>query len=139
MNLDRYHEQHADIRQQVKDLQQRIEPEALAADPGAARQSLVTLGARLNIHLAFEDTALYPTVLKHPDPRVQQRTRQYMEEMGGIKAALKEHLQRWLSTGRVQAEAPTFRKETLAILQALGTRLEAEDRDFYPMLETLAV
>ena len=29
----------------------------------AARKSLVTLGARLNIHLAFEDQALYPSLL----------------------------------------------------------------------------
>lgn len=139
MNLDRYHEQHADIRAQVEELRKRLEPRALAADPGAARQAMVTLGARLNIHLAFEDTALYPTVLKSHEAQVQRKTRQYMEEMGGIKATLKAHLQTWLTTERVQADAEGFRRETLAILEALKTRLEAEDRDFYPMLEALAV
>lgn len=139
MNLDRYHEQHADIRQQVKDLRQRIEPKALAADPAGARQSLVTLGARLNIHLAFEDTALYPTVLRHQDAQVQRKTRRYMEEMGGIKAALKAHLQAWLSAQRLQAEGEAFRRETLALLEAIQARLEAEDRDFYPMLEAVAL
>ena len=59
MNLGRYHEQHADIRQQADELQRRIEPARFVMDPGAARQALVTLGARLSIHLAFEDTALY--------------------------------------------------------------------------------
>lgn len=139
MNLDRYHEQHVDIRRQAEDLRRRILAPSLSADPGAARQSLVSLGARLNIHLAFEDKALYPTVLKHQDPRVQQRTRAYMEEMGGIKATLKAHLGRWISTERVGAEPEAFRRETLALLEALQNRLEAEDRDFYPMLEPLAI
>lgn len=138
MNLGRYHEQHADIRQQADELQRRIEPARFVMDPGAARQALVTLGARLSIHLAFEDTALYPTVLRHPGAQVQRRTRQYMDEMGGIKAALKAHLQAWASTQRVQAEGEAFRRETQAILKALQARLDAEDRDFYPMLEALA-
>lgn len=139
MNLDRYHEQHSDIRQQVKELHQRIEPSALAADPAAAWQSLVALGARVNIHLAFEDTALYPTVLKVRDAQVQRKTRQYIDDMGGIKAALAGHMQKWLSTQRIQADAPAFRQETLTVLGALQTRLEAEDRVFYPMLEALKV
>lgn len=138
MNLGRYHEQHAEIRSQLRELQQRLEPAAMASDPGAARRALVTLGAKLNIHLAFEDAALYPPLLKNPDPLVQQKTRQYMTEMGGIKTALKDHLQRWVSTQRVEQAPEAFRTETLGIFQALRRRLEAEDLDFYPLLEQRA-
>jgi len=138
MNLNRYHEQHAEIHGQLKDLHQRLEPATLAADPGAARQSLVTLGAKLNIHLAFEDLALYPPLLKNPDPAVQTKTRTYMDEMGGLKEALSSHLRRWLNLQRVQAEPQAFRDETLELSQALERRLRAEDGDFYPMLERLA-
>ena len=135
MNLDRYHEQHREIRDQLKALGQWMAPEALAADPGAGRRALVTLGAQLNIHLAYEDAALYPPLLRSADPVIQRKTRQYMEEMGGIKATLRGHLQRWVSTQRVEAAPEAFRTETEALLQALQQRLEAEDRDFYPLLE----
>lgn len=54
MNLGRYHEQHAELHLQLKELRQRTEGGALTTDPEAARQSLVALGAKLNIHLAFE-------------------------------------------------------------------------------------
>lgn len=135
MNLDRYHEQHREIRGQMQDLREWLEPAAVAADPGAARRVLVSLGAKLNIHLAFEDAALYPPLLKHADRRVQEKTRQYMTEMGGIKATLKEHLQRWASTQRVEADRETFSRETLVLFGALDRRLQAEDRDFYPLVE----
>ena len=138
MNLDRYHEQHAGIHGQLQDLHQRLAPEALAADPAAARQSLVTLGAKLNIHLAFEDQALYPPLLGNLNPAIQTKTRAYMSEMGGLKENLGNHLKRWLSIQRVKQEPQTFRKETLELTQALERRLQAEDQDFYPMLERLA-
>ncbi len=138
MNLDRYHEQHREIRGQMQDLHRLLEPAAMAADPVAARRALVSLGAKLNIHLAFEDAALYPPLLKSPDRLVQEKARQYMTDMGGIKAALKAHLQRWVSTQRVEADPAAFRTETLAVFTALQRRLEAEDREFYPLVERQA-
>ena len=138
MNLERYHDQHAGIQNQLQDLHQRLAPEALAGNPAAARQSLVTLGAKLNIHLAFEDQALYPPLLAHPNLAVQTKTRAYMTEMGGLKESLGSHMKRWVSLQRVEEEPLTFRKETLELAQALERRLQAEDREFYPMLERLA-
>jgi iron-sulfur cluster repair protein YtfE (RIC family) len=138
LNLDRYHEQHREIHEQMLDLQRRLEPAAMATDPGAARRALVSLGAKLNIHLAFEDAALYPPLLKHPDGQVRDKARQYLTEMGGIKASLKDHLQRWVSTQRVEAAPEAFRTETLGLFGALKRRLEAEDREFYPLVERQA-
>ena len=138
MNLDRYHEQHVGIHGQLQDLHQRLAPEALAADPGAARQSLVTRGAKLSIHLAFEDQALYPPLLGNQNPTIQTKARAYMSEMGGLKETLTSHMKRWLSLQRVQQDPQNFRQETLELTQALERRLQAEDQDFYPMLERLA-
>lgn len=138
MNLNRYHEQHADIHAQLRDLHQRLEPAALAGNPDGARQSLVAFGAKLNIHLAFEDQVLYPPLLKHADPAVQAKARRFMEEMGGLKRALGDHLQRWISLQAVQGELQRFDQETRGLLQALERRLAAEEGDFYPMLEALA-
>lgn len=137
MNLDRYHEHHADIRGQLAELRGRIGAGALAQDPDAARKALVSLVAKLNIHLAFEDTALYPTLLNHRDPRVRDKSRHYMEDMGGIKEEVKAHLGRWLSEARVRAEPDAFRRETEALLAALERRLQAEDTDFYPLVEAV--
>lgn len=138
MNLSRYHEQHAEIRAQLEDLRRRTEPGAFAKDREGARQSLVALGAKLNIHLAFEDVALYPPLLKSADDVVQAKTRFYREEMGGLKEALGSHLKRWLSLQRVDAAPEAFRTETSALLQALERRLMTEDQDFYPLLEARA-
>ena len=136
MKLDRYQEQHTELHDQVKELHRHLQ--ALPFEAAGARQSLVTLVAKLNIHLAFEDQALYPTLLKHLNATVQLKTRAYLEEVGGLKAALTAHLQRWLSTQRVLAEPQVFRTETLVFLQALERRLQAEEQDFYPLLERLA-
>jgi len=136
MNLDRYHEHHAEIHGLLGDLHRRLQPGSF--DALGARQLLVTLGARLNIHLAFEDRALYPTLLKSPDAAVREKTLAYMGEVGGLKEAMGAHLKRWLSTTGVLAEPEAFRTGTLGFLRALERRLQAEDQDFYPFIEKLA-
>ena len=138
MDLNRYHEQHGEIQAQLQEMHRRLEPGAFAQDPGPARASLVTLAARLNIHLAFEDQALYPSLLRNPSPAVQAKARQYMDEMGGLKERLAALMGRWVSAQRVQQEPQAFRAEAREFLQALERRLQGEDQDFYPLLERLA-
>ena len=138
MNLDRYHIQHSEIHHQLEELRRCPEAGPAAYDAAAARLSLVTLAAKLNIHLAFEDQALYPPLLKHPNQAVQAKTREYLVEVGGLKAALTGHMLRWLSTQRVLDDAQRFHRETMDLLQALERRLRGEDLDFYPLLERLA-
>lgn len=138
MNLDRYHEHHADLRDQVQTLRRLLAPGSLEADPEAARRALVTLVARLNIHLAFEDTALYPPLLGHAEPRLRAESQRYLDGIGPVRTRVKAHLDQWLTSARVAAEPTAFRRETLALLDALQARLEAEDREFYPLLERLA-
>ncbi|BDU72961.1 hemerythrin domain-containing protein [Mesoterricola silvestris] len=136
MNLDRYQEHHAEIHGLLEDLNRRLQPGAF--DALGARQLMVTLGARLNIHLAFEDRALYPTLLGSPDAAVREKTTAYMNEVGGLKEALTAHLKRWLSTTEVLAAPEPFRVQTLDFLRALERRLRAEDQDFYPFIATRA-
>lgn len=136
MNLDRYVEHHTEIHGLLEDLHHRLQPGSF--DALGARQLLVTLGARLNIHLAFEDRALHPTLLKSPDAAVREKTLAYMGEVGGLKDAMTAHLKRWLATTEVLADPETFRTSTLDVLRSLERRLQAEDQDFYPFIERLA-
>jgi hemerythrin-like domain-containing protein len=138
MKLDRYLEQHTEIHRQLATLKDQLQGAGSRFDPGAARQGLVTLGAKLNIHLAFEDQALYPPLLNHQDQLVRSKVREYMAEVGGLKGALAGHLKAWLSTRQVEAEPEKFRSETRTFLEALERRLRAEDQEFYPLLERLA-
>lgn len=138
MNLDRYHEHHADLAAQAQELRRRCAPGSLEREPEAARKALVTLVARLNIHLAFEDTALYPPLLGHAEPRLRAESRRYLDGIAPIRAAVKAHLDRWLDPARVAAAPEAFRRETGAVLDTLQERLRSEDLDFYPLLERLA-
>jgi hemerythrin-like domain-containing protein len=132
MNIDRFMEQHREIRAMLEGLLRHLGPGN--PDLMAARQSLVSLAAVLNIHLTLEDQALYPTLLKHPEPKVQAKAKAFMEEMGGLKIALTGHLQRWTATERVKAEPASFQRETLDLVKVLKRRLDAEDGELYPML-----
>jgi hypothetical protein len=138
MKLDRYLEQHVEIHRQMATLKDLLQGAGSRFDPAAARQGLVTLGAKLNIHLAFEDQALYPPLRNHQDPLVQAKVREYMAEVGGLKGALAGHLKAWSSSRQVEAEPERFRNDTKAFLEALERRLRAEDHEFYPLLERLA-
>lgn len=66
-----FRKQHAEILEIAKNIGAN-----LPRLPGAAtdvRAQLNSLAAKVNIHLAIEDEALYPRLRAHPDARIQAR------------------------------------------------------------------
>jgi iron-sulfur cluster repair protein YtfE (RIC family) len=132
---DKYRDQHQELLGVVGEIQKLLNPGTLAAHSDAARKALSTLAGKLNIHLAMEDSVLYPSLLKHKDPSVQAKAKQFMDEMGGIKQAFGAYLAKWPTASSIQQNPADFVKETQALFQVLGKRIQAEDSDLYALAD----
>lgn len=121
---------------------------ALASDLTAAQSSLTSqaegalaatrlakLTGVLNLHLAAEDRALYPQLRASSDPAVADTARRFMQEMGGLAKVYGEFAARWRSATAILANPEGFRTETAAVLSALGTRIDRENTELYPLAD----
>lgn len=87
-------------------------------------------------HLRCEDWALYPRLKAIGDPKISQMARRFSAEMGHIADDFITYDAKW-TPERIEAEWDDFRGETMAMLEALGTRIKRENRDLYPVVERM--
>jgi hemerythrin-like domain-containing protein len=107
------------------------------SDPEAfkIRHELSILSSKLTIHLAMEDKALYPYLLKSQNLTVEKTAKQFMDEMGNLVTTFKEYNHKWFHTNLIRAQFEEFRTETDLILQALKLRIKREENELYPLVE----
>jgi hypothetical protein len=103
----------------------------LAAVRGMLRDTLVR-------HLKCEDWALYPRLRATGDLQINRLATEFVDEMGHIADDFDAYDRRWTPEA-IDADWPGFCAATGAILAALGTRIEREDRDLYPVAERIAI
>jgi hemerythrin-like domain-containing protein len=129
-----FRKQHAEILEIAKNIDA-----TLPRLPGGAsdvRAQLNSLAAKVNIHLAIEDEALYPRLRAHPDARIQSTANKFTDEMAGIKDAFQKYLKAWTEAA-IRANAAAFAAETKSLFGALGQRIKRENTELYPLLDKL--
>ena len=104
-------------------------PTELASARGVLRDTLVR-------HLKCEDWILYPRLMATGDTELMRITREFELEMGDLAADFIAYDDKWTSE-RAEAAWPDFCRETLIIFDVLAVRVEREERELYPLAETL--
>lgn len=131
----RYRAQHDDLVQIVG----RMQP-YLNGDCGKRakelRQGLNDLAGGLNIHLAMEDTVMYPRLLKSNDPQLVKTAQTFMDEMSGLKAAFTAYSKKWTQSA-IAADGAGFAAETRSVFAALAERVKKENSVLYPLVDRL--
>lgn len=101
----------------------------LIAARGLLRDTLVR-------HLKCEDWVLYPRLRASGDPDLVRMASDFVCEMGSIAQDFDAYDRKW-TADRVAGDWAGFGEETRAVLAVLGTRIERENRDLYPLAERL--
>ena len=95
------------------------------------------LGVTLNAHLEAEDSLLYPPLLESLDPQIASTARAFSDEMGGLALAYHAHCDKW-SADAIGADWAGYCSDCREILDALTIRITRENRELYPLVDTLA-
>jgi len=128
----KFREQHAEILGIAKKVDG-----ALARLPDAAgevRTQLTALAAKVNVHLAMEDDALYPRLQAHADPKVRTLAKKFTDEMSGIKVAFQKYIATW-NEPAIRGDAAGFVAATKGLFAALAQRIQRENTELYPLLD----
>jgi hypothetical protein len=133
--IDRYRQQHAEIMRLATELGKQLVPTKLALDAAGARKILSELSGKIIVHLAAEDTVLYPQLLKSKDSSTQALAKRFADEMGALAQTFKAYAVRWGVEKEIQSKPDAFANETRAIIKALSDRIRRENSELYPLAE----
>ena len=133
-----FRQHHKDLSDIVRKIEALLTPDRLRADAGPARENLSKLSGLLKVHLAMEDTALYPRLKGHSDARVREISQRFATEMGGLKEAFTKYLSTWPSPQAIQGSPGAFVSETRSVFGALAKRVAREEAELYPLLDANA-
>ncbi len=87
-------------------------------------------------HLKTEDWVLYPRLLVSPDKHIAATARAFIDEMGGMAAAYIGRTEKW-SADVIAADWAGYCRDSRTLLEALSNRILRENRELYPLLESL--
>lgn len=136
--MTRFHSQHADLYGLIETIQALLSGFSTDAPTAPMREAFHQLSAKLRIHLALEDDALYPRLMRHPDARLRDRAEQFQTEMSGLRETYETFLRDWLHSGRFAQNRSGFVQAVRAIFGLLTARLRREDADLYPLVSVVA-
>lgn len=134
---EKFREQHKELVDMVGLLQPLLSPAKLSKEGALARSLLGQFAAKLNIHLAMEDKALYPQLLQHKDLAVQAKAKAFMDQMGGIKDAFTAYMGKYPSAHAIEAAPTAFISDTEGLIKVLAARIQSEDSDLYALVDRL--
>ncbi|MFY7778882.1 MAG: hemerythrin domain-containing protein [Elstera sp.] len=134
---ERFRAQHNDIEQRICDVEAQLRNSNWRENITALRAEFTQLSAKLRIHLALEDNALYPRLSTHSNSDLSALAHQYQLEMGDIRDRYEDFITEWLHGERLSREPKEFERSSALLFSTLRNRLERENTELYPLADTV--
>lgn len=133
-----FRKHHDDLRAIVLRLEPLLDAAAIARDPAAVSKVVLDLFGKFSIHLAIEDSTLYPKCAAHADAALRRTAAEFQAEMGGLKQRFDAYKKDWagpLAIGRDPAGFVTATRDILGLLKA---RVAREESSLYDLFDKAA-
>ncbi len=134
-----YRSQHQKLLAMMNEVSGFLDPSTLAVNAPRVRSLLAQVASVLSVHLYLEDNELYAEMLNHWDPTVREKSKLFLDEMGGLMVTFKAYLTTYGATDQIQASPAAFINETKALFEAMSQRIVREESDLFVMVDGLPV
>ena len=135
---DTFRAQHAELLAIVGDISGLLSEDKISTQSKEVSRLLAQFNGKLKGHLAMEDRALYPKLMAHKDPRINNLANRFSHEMGGIAEAVVEYSSQWASASAIAADSKNFILQTKRLFAVLGKRISSEDTILYHALDEIS-
>ena len=131
MQTELYRRQHDQLRGLLRDTSDHLVP----LDADACRSRLARLATLLSVHLALEDQALYPHLMKHDNAKIREIAGEYRTRMGRLSSDFRLFAEKWSQGDRIESAQYDFAVEYGAISEAVLERMDLEDSTLYALVD----
>lgn len=136
MNIDKFKHQHEKIYNGIHALRAYTQA-GIVDNADKIAGAVVSMSSTIKLHLAVEDTVLYPALQKSERVAIAKKGREFQTEMQPIATSYEQFARRWNLAGNVAGDPEGFRADANRVLKMLHGRIQREDREFYPDIEAL--
>lgn len=136
MNIDKFKLQHVEIIASVTALRQ-LAKGGIAEHAAEIAQLIVAMSSIIKLHLAVEDTMLYPALRDANNAAMAKMSKKFQDEMNVIAAAYMDFSRNWNRASKVAGDPEGFRSQANIVLKTLYERMQKENTIFYPAIEAL--
>lgn len=136
MDMTRFKVQHQEILNGIDTLRQ-LSRTGVQTNAQAIADNIASLSDVIIRHLAVEDRILYPAVQASDNPELAQMGRTYQKEMTGIANGYIAFSRHWSQAHHVRDDPDGFKEDANTILKAVYLRMQKENREFYPAVESM--
>ena len=134
-STERFRRQHEELQQLGLEIAGKLSRKTLPTDAANVRRLVARFAGKLSVHASMENEALYPRLLRHPDPAVRARAESLFDEVGTIYATFGAYAKRWPTTASIEADNAGFVRDTREVLRVLAFRMMRENEELYPLVE----
>ncbi|TAN67556.1 MAG: hemerythrin domain-containing protein [Magnetospirillum sp.] len=133
-----YRKHHDDLRAVVGRLEPMLNVAGVTADPAAVSAVVRDLFGKFSVHLAIEDSTLYPKYAAHTDARLRQVALSFQTEMGNLSTRFDAYKHAWAGPLAIGRDPAAFVAATREILTLLKARVKREEDSLYDLIDKAA-
>ncbi|HEY1043273.1 MAG TPA: hemerythrin domain-containing protein [Telluria sp.] len=134
MNIDKFKRQHVDILDSLASLRQLVR-KGITENAQQISQLIISMSSSIRLHLAVEDSVLYPALQESGNKAVARMGKQFQDEMVEIAASYLSFARNWNNPVRLANDPEGFRDDANRVLRVLHARMQQENTVFYPAIE----
>jgi iron-sulfur cluster repair protein YtfE (RIC family) len=136
MDIDKFKQQHVEIIGSVAALR-KLAKEGVIENATKISKLIISMSSIIKLHLAVEDTILYPALQNRNNAAVARKGKKFQDEMTVIAATYMGFARSWNNASKVSANPEGFRSDANIVLKILHERMHKENTVFYPAIEAL--
>jgi hypothetical protein len=133
MNTEMYILKHQYIRSYLEEISRTIKSGITAQTAEQVANIVNKLNGVLLMHLASEDSFLYPELLSSKDEKTKQITRDYMTEMGNIAGKYTAFHSVYNTPSKIIDDVSGFCTQFSQLAAVLTTRMNREENELYKL------
>lgn len=133
-NLDTIRLQHEEILKLAQEILNYDSVPKVTADAFEISLLIGRLAGKLSIHLSSEDQYIYPYLAQKEDKTIQETSRRFAAEMGGLARVFSDFKAEFMSAPKIKNAPAEFIEASKRVMGAIIARIDKEEKQLYPLL-----
>lgn len=133
-NLNTIRLQHEEILKLAQDILNYDSVPKVTADAFEISLIIGRLAGKLSVHLCGEDQYIYPYLAQKEDKTIQETSRRFAAEMGGLAQVFSDFKAEFMSAPKIKNAPAEFIDTSKKVMGAIMERIDKEERQLYTLL-----
>src|SRR5262249_17856649 len=101
--------------------------------------AIAELSGIWNVHVAMEESVMYPRMLKHASVSLKETARRHFDELADLRQDFSSYLRKWRTGKAIKDHIDDFVADSKAIMERIAGRIVLENKELYRLAESVSM